>query len=170
MRRLFKNTDTIARLILACIAIMIAIIFMCSCSPQKRLNRLLSKHPELVTTDTVYKNDTTVVFGTQIDTVILSGVTVDTLVIREKQLEIKYFNNGKTVYLKGVCDTIVKVKKVISTVNTVSVKPLTRKERFIFWVADNIWLIVLVLLGLGAVFKYLLRAFLPTIKAYFRIP
>ena len=170
MRNLFKHTDTIARLILAYIAIMIAIIFMCSCSPQKRLNRLLSKHPELVTTDTVYKNDTTVVFGTQIDTVILSGVTVDTVVIHDKQLTVKYYNNGKTVYLKGVCDTIVKIKKVISTVNTVSVKPLNRKERFVMWVADNLAWLILVAMGLFWLVKRLISLYLPIIKAYLKIP
>ena len=170
MRNLFKRTDTIARLILLCVAIFIAIVMMCACSPQKRLNRLISNHPELIKNDTIYKNDTTVIFGATTDTVILDGVTKDTIIIREKQLTVKYYNDGTTVYIKGVCDTIIKIKKVIQTINTVTVQKLTKQQRFWFLVGENIWLIILILVAVSAILKCLLKAFAPAIKSYFRIP
>jgi len=46
----------------------IALLFICNCTPQKRLNRLVKNHPELVKTDTVYSSRTFTVPGRSIDT------------------------------------------------------------------------------------------------------
>lgn len=167
----FQNSsNNITQLIVICLFFLMSVIFLCGCSPQKRLQRLISKHPELINTDTVYRNDTTIINGTQIDTVFKSGITKDTLIIRENNLTIKYFNDGKTTYIKGKVDTITIIKKMPYVVNSVSVKPLNRKERFVMWVADNIWLIILLSMGLFWVLKKLISLYLPIIKVYLKIP
>lgn len=87
------------------------------CTPQKRLNRLVKNHPELVQHDTIFKMDTTVVNGVMHDTIFKTQITKDTVTIIDKQLTIKYFNDGKTTYIKGVCDTVWAVKEVPVMVN-----------------------------------------------------
>ena len=105
--------------------LLISILF--SCSPEKRLSRakkklanLVLEYPELVSRDTIFKNDTTVINEVWRDTLFANKITRDTLIIREKHLEIKYYNDGKNVYLRGKCDTIRVIKEVPFIVNTVS--------------------------------------------------
>jgi hypothetical protein len=124
----------------------------------------------LIKRDTIYRNDTTIINGTIIDTVFKSGITKDTIIIKENNLTIKYFNDGKTTYIKGKVDTITVIKKVPLIVNSVSVKPLNRKERFVMWVADNLAWIVLIAMGLFWLVKRLISLYLPIIKAYLKIP
>lgn len=92
------------------------LIILFSCSPQKRLSILLKYHPELIQTDTVFKSDTTVVNGVIYDTTFVSQIITDTITIVDKQLTIKYFNDGKKTYIKGVCDTVFVIKNIPVTV------------------------------------------------------
>ena len=85
-------------------------------------------------------------------------------------MTIKYFNSGDKVYIKGKCDTVTVIKKVPLIVNSVSVKPLNRKERFVMWVADNLAWLILVAMGLFWLVKRLISLYLPIIKAYLKIP
>lgn len=82
-----------------------------SCSPQKRLNRLLKKHPELLTS----QKDTIYIEGVETDTVFYYNQK-DTVVIKEGRLTMKYFynNNDSTVFLRGECapDTLIREVKV----------------------------------------------------------
>lgn len=165
-----NNPNRLTTLIVFCLFFILSVILLCGCSPQKRLNRLISKHPELINRDTIYRNDTTIINGTIIDTVFKSGITKDTIIIKENNLTIKYFNDGKTTYIKGKVDTITVIKKVPLIVNSVSVKPLNRKERFVMWVADNLAWLILVAMGLFWLVKRLISLYLPIIKAYLKIP
>ena len=46
----------------------ISLIIIVSCSPQKRLNRLIDKHPSLVESDTVFIKDTIITKEVKSDT------------------------------------------------------------------------------------------------------
>lgn len=98
--------------------LLISILF--SCSPQKRLSRLVRLHPELVKSDTIMVHDTTIVLGVVHDTIFRTQITKDTITIIDKQLTIKYYNDGKTTYLKGKCDTVWSIKEIPVTVHSVS--------------------------------------------------
>lgn len=102
------------------IAILLISVCVVGCSPQARLARLIKNNPQLVKSDTIKIHDTTFVKSIHIDTIIQAGVTPDTVTIVKDKLVIKYFNNGKTVYLGGEVkrDTIIKEIPVI--VNTVT--------------------------------------------------
>lgn len=60
------------------ISIIIAAIFV-SCSPQKRLNRLIKNNPELKTTDTIYSTKTFTVPGYKLDTTFKASQNVNGL-------------------------------------------------------------------------------------------
>jgi len=92
--------------------ILIALLF--SCSPQKRLNRLIKKHPELVKIDTIVVRDTirdTINVTTElvkIDTIFSLNKIHDTITITKDNLTIRYYHDTvhDNVYISGECDTI----------------------------------------------------------------
>lgn len=121
------------------IGLFLILISLYSCSPEKRLSRLIRKHPELLTKDTLYVRDTIRLASHSIDTII-QNVIGDTITIKDSIMVIKYVNNGKTVYLKGTCkerEVIVEKKipfeKVVAV--TKEVKPWYLK--YLWW-----WLIL----------------------------
>lgn len=99
---------------------------LCSCSPEAKLRRankqlynLLKKNPELSRHDTVFQTVDVLIPSKEVDTVFAAILTTDTIVIKKDNVIVKYFNDGKTVYLKGVCDTIrvsVRVPIAVTTI------------------------------------------------------
>lgn len=104
------------------ILFLLILVNIFSCSPEKRLGRLVKNHPELISRDTIFRVDTTIVNGVQHDTIFKNTITRDTLVIKDHQLTIKYFNDGKTTYLKGICDTVWAIKEIPIQVNSIEAK------------------------------------------------
>lgn len=133
-------------------------VLIASCSPKQRLANLLKRHPELIKTDTVFRRDTIVTKSVNTDTIFRTQITKDTVIIRENNLTVKYYNDGKTTYLKGTCDTIRIFREIPVMVNQVEAKPLSWMERA--WVKIKDFLIVL-LLGAILVLIYLQRKKLP---------
>ena len=92
------------------------LICMVGCSPQKRLDRLVEKHPYLFKSriDTVV--DTVVIITPTVKTdTIFSSVPGDTVTITKDKLTVKYVKlAGDSVYIEGECksDTVVKVVKL----------------------------------------------------------
>lgn len=80
-----------------------------SCSPQKRLNRLLKNHPELLTS----KKDTIYIESVESDTAFYY-LQKDTVVIKEGKLTMKYFynNTDSTVFIQGKCDADTVIREV----------------------------------------------------------
>jgi hypothetical protein len=102
-----RNTRTNWLLNLTILAIALGLLLFVSCSPQKRLSRLVKKHPELVKTDTAYVWDSVLIEGTRIDTMYQSRL--DTLVIERNNLTIKHYYDraNDRHYLSGECrDTV----------------------------------------------------------------
>jgi hypothetical protein len=91
---------------------LIALLF--SCSPQKRLNRLVKKHPELVKIDTITVRDTirdTINVTTElvkVDTIFSLNEIHDTITITKDNLTIRYYHDTvhDSIYISGKCDTI----------------------------------------------------------------
>lgn len=113
-----------------------ATLLLTSCAPQKRLNRLLKRHPELIKTDTVWRKDTVVVWGTKTDTIIKIWQK-DTVIIRKDQLTMKYFmRNDSTIYLEGECDTVTIIRDVPTVVNSVTgvIEKASFLERWAPWI------------------------------------
>jgi len=90
------------------------LILLASCSPQKRLHRLVKKHPELTQLDTIKIIDTIIVPGTNIDTVFHSSLLHDTVTITKENLQIKLIEINDTIYLNAdvKADTIIIERKI----------------------------------------------------------
>lgn len=115
---------------------------MASCSPERRLARLLKQHPHLIKSDTVFRADTIFIAGSNSDTVFKNTITKDTIIIKENNLTIKYFNSGDSVFVYGECDTIRLIREIPIITNSVSY--VERKTKWWDWVIR-----ILCLLALG---------------------
>jgi len=101
--------------------ILISLLFIC-CSPQERLNRLITKHPELSQKDTIIVRDTVVVENYNYDTTTIIKLHDTTTVINNERVVLKYYYDtlreiihhdveclGDTVYI----ETLVPVEKAV---------------------------------------------------------
>jgi len=107
----------------------IEIVFLClllyllfSCTPQRRLNRLLTNHPELLEKDTIVVRDTVVVENYNYDTTTIIKLHDTTTVINNERVILKYYYDtlrevihhdveclGDTVYI----ETLVPIEKAV---------------------------------------------------------
>ena len=91
------------------------IVATLSCTPQKRLQRLIEKHPELVQADTIFIIDTLISPAIQADTAIIFTGTRDTLIVEREKLRVEVIRHTDTLYLNGrvAPDTIVNSREVV---------------------------------------------------------
>jgi hypothetical protein len=89
-------------------AIIILSILLVSCNPKDRFTRLITKHPELITTDSITIHDTVrvVVPEVKVDTVVKVNDLLDTIYIEKEQLKVKVWMKGDDVFIEGKCDTV----------------------------------------------------------------
>ncbi len=92
--------------------VVLAITF--SCTPQKRLSRLVALHPELTTTDTIKINDTVITTELRIDTAFHHSTIKDTVTIEKEKLKLQIVEVRDTIYLEAevIPDTIVIDKEI----------------------------------------------------------
>ena len=88
--------------------IILTALTMIACSPKTRFTRLIEKHPELITTDSITIHDTVrvVVPEVKVDTVVKVNDLLDTIYIEKEQLKVKVWMKGDDVFIEGKCDTV----------------------------------------------------------------
>lgn len=120
----------------------ILIIFLCSCSPQKRIDRIVRKHPELLTKDTIKIRDTLITKSVNTDTIF--NINFDTINIEKEKLKVQLIRINDTIQVFAECkeDTIY-FEKIIE-VDKIQVN---EKNNYL------IWLILLIIILL--IVKYL---------------
>jgi len=99
-------------------AIWCIILILASCSPQKRLNRLVKKHPELIKVDTLSVHDTIHTETIKADTVFKDTTFLrllrDTITVVNDRLRINTYHYRDSIFIEGEClgDTIIREIKV----------------------------------------------------------
>jgi hypothetical protein len=81
-----------------------------ACNPQRRLNRLVKKHPELVKVDTLIIRDSfkITVPSIQIDTFVKLEQLKDTIYFQKDFVTVKLFQRNDTIFMLAKTDTIFK--------------------------------------------------------------
>ncbi len=131
------------------------LLLLCTaCSPQKRLERLVSHHPELRLVDTVMLHDTLTIPEVSADTAIALNRLSDTSVIREDRLEISLIKLRDTLHLKGRCkaDTIIRTLSIpVERIKLIKTEPKGNVLSKFMWIAAGI-----IVVGMGL--KILVRS------------
>lgn len=130
------------------IFLLITLLLLFGCTPQQRLQRLVKKHPELITTDTI--KDTTIVPGWQYDTIVQFGET-DTVVVTKEGTTVtiyKWNTDSIFVEVEAEPDTIFK------EIPCPQIMPLEAKDE---WYIKFWWIVLLIFVAvlfiLNKVFK-----------------
>ena len=129
--------ESVVYTIIALISVVLALLlFLSSCTPQRRLNRLLKRHPYLLQEQqTIIVHDTVTVTipGTKVDTLFSINELRDTVYFTKEQLHVKTWIKNDTVYIQAECDTV--TKTVIREIPVKTNKFIYRKPRdgLILW-------------------------------------
>jgi uncharacterized membrane protein YidH (DUF202 family) len=117
-----------------------------SCSPQKRLNKLLKHHPELLQKDTFFFRDTIITKSYALDTVF--SAKFDTITINKENTKIQLVKYDSLIYLTldQQADTI-KIEKKIE-VDKIIYKT-EKKTNIWFWIAIGAISFILFIVGVN---------------------
>jgi hypothetical protein len=132
-----------------------------SCSPQKRLQRLIKNNPELITQDTLQvKIQDTIIIERYIHDTISQFFYNDTIkIIDNSKVVVRYYVDSvtKIIYADAEVkqDTIFYETEVPVIVEKVVIKELT------LWEKHSIWIIPVIILMLIAIIFQLIKKFLP---------
>ena len=128
------------------IQIILVSLLIIGCSPQKRLNRLITKYPQLTELDTIIVRDTVVVENYNYDTTTIIRLHDTTMVVNNERVVLKYFYDTlrETIYHDIDCigDTVYTEKLI--TVQKAVFKELSWWEKY----KDLIYILAVLLLGL----------------------
>jgi len=111
--------------------LVIMLLLLTACSPAKRFNRLIEKHPELLVQDTLVIRDTITLYVPEVhtDTVVTLKELTDTITLTKERVTVKawYVPKEKKVYIQGKCDPIYITKIVERKV------PVKYYEKYPWW-------------------------------------
>lgn len=127
--------------------------FFVACNPQKRLSRLVKKHPELSTVDSIIYRDTFYTNYIRTDTIIKFYNYTDTVFIEKEKLKIKILPvKDNNIYLSGECfpDTIYIEKKI----PVEKIKLINKKSKL-----DSIIIVICLIAGIINIFYIFLYFF-----------
>jgi hypothetical protein len=121
--------------------LLILLLIIISCTPQRRFTKLIDKYPHLLTTDTLVIHDTV-------------KVTVPKI-IHDTIINEHFFHIKKNVFIQGECDTIT-VEKIVERKI-----PIKYYEKTPLWKKIFNWLIIAVILyGVYRLFLFLKKRLL----------
>ena len=125
------------------IKISLVLILLISCTPQRRLERLLRKHPELTSIDSITIHDTirVIVPEVHLDTIVTLQQLYDTVYLEQEQLKVKvWMDRYHKVYIQGKCDTVYIDKIVTRKI------PIRIYEKTPLWKKIINWIFVFLLI------------------------
>jgi len=137
------------------IQIILVSLLIIGCSPQKRLNRLITKYPQLTETDTITVRDTVVVENYNYDTTTIIRLHDTTMVVNNERVVLKYYYDTlrETIYheVKCVGDTVYTEKLI--TVEKAVFRELSWWEKYkeFIYIALVLLLVLVVLKKLGKI-------------------
>jgi hypothetical protein len=133
------------------------LLILCSCTPQRRFERLITRHPELLTTQYIVVRDTIriTVPEVHVDTIVDKQTLVDTIYLEKEQLKVKVWMKGDKVYIQGKCDTVY-IDKVITTKVPVKIYEKTPVwKKIINFIVTLIFIVVILYILYRLIRKYL---------------
>lgn len=122
------------------IVLLLIVLSIAACSPQKRLNRIIRNHPELSKFDTMVIYDTT--FGWKYDTITKLG-DKDTVIVKKENTTVtiyKYFNTD-SIYVGVETDTI--FKKIYVPVEKIVVEEKNDWQQILIFIGAILILLII---------------------------
>ena len=115
------------------IFIMGCFLLFSGCSPQRRLARLVERHPELRVADTVVVADTLVIAGVKADTAVPVSRLTDTVVMERERLVVKVVKVRDTLFIAGECKSDTVIREIRIPIEKIKVVQLGRGWKTVLW-------------------------------------
>lgn len=136
------------------IVIIVLCIIVVACTPEKKLRRLLNKHPELlnkVDTVTVIESDTFIIESILVDTAF--STSIDSITVEKDKIRVVYRKIRDSIYLTSeyLGDTIVKLDTLYVETKTAEVRKPT------LWEEIRGWLPLIIIIALIVIFRSALK-------------
>ena len=134
--------------------LLLLILLLSSCSPQRRLNRLLALHPELKTPDTLLIHDTIPVPQFQTDTILRLSTLHDTVTLHKDHLQVKIHRLHDTIYIqsKTLPDTIFITRRI-----PIQLIRYVQPDRLDNLISKIPWLVIALILLIGFIIFLFIR-------------
>ena len=122
------------------IILVIGAIFL-GCSVDKKLQRankkilrLVKKHPELLKTDTIIWADTLIRWGIRVDTA--TSIHFDTIIIEKERLKIRLIRVRDSIFINGEILTDTIIREIRIPYERIVIKELSfwQKYKSLFWI------------------------------------
>lgn len=109
------------------------LLFLTSCSPIQRHQKLVEKYPFVHTSDTIVLRDTirTIVPKVRVDSVFSFTQFRDTIRIERERLKITMYPVHDSIYIQGECDTI-QIEKIVE--RRIPIKYYETESSFMKWI------------------------------------
>jgi hypothetical protein len=148
----FRSTPQNNRLCGISALLIVLMILQSSCSPQIRLQRLLARHPELSTIDSIHIKDTVIIPGMKLDTSVIFSTKFDSIVLQKDKfhLVVKKIHDTLVIHAEVKRDTVY-ISKVlpVSKIKVIKETFLTTFRSILPWLV-----IALITLTILAVFLH----------------
>jgi len=143
---------------------LLLIILLCSCSAQKRLNRIIHKNPHLVNSDTTTYLDTVKLYTNEfkVDTfTTINSMRKDTFIVHEENVIVKTFFRHDTIVqiVEKQKDSLITVVEKQTIINSVTAQPVYTWKKILYLILALVALIVLF-----RIIWPLIKRFIPFIK------
>lgn len=121
---------------------LVLLLLLASCTPQKRLDRLIRRHPELVRVDSVKIVDTVITRDVSVDTMRVMN-THDTFIVNRDRLTVQVIRHQDSIYVFGKCaaDTVVIERNV-----PVRVVEASTDEGVLKWLVPVLLVVIMLML------------------------
>ena len=145
-----KNKLKNGKFIISVFVLIIYILFG-ACNPQKRINRILNRNPNLKRVTIYTINDTTFIKAFTFDTIYNYKNSIDTVFLKRETVIVKVFHHNDSIFVKALIkpDTIVKtisvpIKQIVYTNDD-------KKRWLFFWIgcASILFIIVIIIMVLN---------------------
>ena len=123
----------------------LVILLLTSCDPQKRINRILNKHPELKRDTVITVRDTVITKHFAFDTLYNYTLQHDTVFLKRENVTVKVYHHNDTVYIKTDVKPDTIIKTISIPVKRVVYETQTRRNWVLFWLGAFLGLFVLIL-------------------------
>jgi hypothetical protein len=133
------------------------LILVCACSPQRRLERLIARHPELCIRDTVCIRDSVILPAVMADTALAVASVVQPVIIHKDRLEIEVRKVHDTLYIRGECKADTVYRTLRMPVDRIK---LVKEDKSALLIRRIPWLAVAVTVIAGLII-FLVQHFLP---------
>ena len=113
---------------------MLCCLMACSCNPQKRLNRIISKHPYLAKDSTYIIHDTTVTKAFSFDTLYNFTHSTDTVYLKQHNVTVKAYHYHDSIYIGATVKADTIYKTITLPTKQFNVNVGERKKWLFLWI------------------------------------